>query len=410
MPIEPAESHDVVIVGAGPSGLAAARRLAELGIEDVVVLDREQDAGGAPRHCDHLGYGMLEFGRPMTGPGFARRIVTAARKVEIRTGVTVTKLETGGVLELATATGRRRLSGRRVLLALGVRETPRPARLVSGTRPWGVLTTGSLQQIVHIAGLRPCSSAVIVGSELVSFSAILTLRHAGIHTVAMIEESDRITAPRPGDLIARHLFGVPVWTGTRLLSIEGGARVESVVIERAGRIETVDCDGVIFTGCFRPESALLETSHIARDPGSGGPAVDQYGRCSDPTFFACGNLVHPTESAGRCYREGLATADFLVRDLAGRLAPAKRVITVERAGALRYVLPQSIAPADGTERSWQFNLRAARRLHGRLSVQADGKELWSRRLHALPERRLTAPSQFLDGLRSDRLQFSLEER
>lgn len=403
------ESRDVVIVGAGPSGLAAARRLVELGIKDVLVLEREHETGGVPRHCHHLGYGLLEFGSLMSGPTFALRATRAARKAEIRSGVTVTALGPGGVLELATATGRRRLCGRRVLLALGVRETPRSARLVSGTRPWGLLTTGALQQMVHLACLRPCSRAVIVGSELVSFSAILTLRRAGIQPVALIEENARITARRPADLIARHLLGVPVWTNTQLRSIEGAARVESVVIERAGRSESVDCDGVIFTGRFRPESALLDASHIAVDRGSGGPVIDQYQRCSDPVYFACGNVIHPVESAGRCYREGLRIAETIARDLAGRLAPAEHGIAVECTGALRYVLPQSIAPVDSASLTWRFNLRAARTVRGRLAVLGDGRELWSQRLHALPERRLTVPSRFLARFQPKLLQFSLDD-
>src|SRR5690606_3364932 len=119
-------------------GLAAARRLAERGVSDVLVLERERDAGGIPRHCHHTGYGLREFGRLMNGPRFAERTLEAAAGATLRTGVTVTAIAPGGRLELATPQGPRRIAGRRVVLALGVRETPRPPRLVSGTRPWGV--------------------------------------------------------------------------------------------------------------------------------------------------------------------------------------------------------------------------------------------------------------------------------
>lgn len=390
---EAIETRDVVIVGAGPAGLAAARRLIARGVRDVLVLEREQEPGGVPRHCNHGGYGLREFGRPMTGPGFARRSVVAASGAEIRTGVTVTALEAGGRLRLASRDGSQAVTGRRVLLAMGVRETPRPARLVSGTRPWGVTTTGALQQFVYLAGLRPFTRAVIVGSELVAFSAILTLRSGGIEAVAMIEQNARITARRPGDLIARYLFGVPVLTATRLIAIEGGSRVEGVVVEHGGVQHRIDCDGVVFAGEFRPESALLQPSHLALDPGSGGPVVDQYGRCSDPAFFACGNLVHPVETAGRCYRDGLRTAAIMAADLAGDLPEPKIALRVEPAGALRYLCPQVVALPDGAAGPWSFNARAARELRGRLVVMADGAELWSRSLHALPERRLTIPSR-----------------
>jgi NADPH-dependent 2,4-dienoyl-CoA reductase/sulfur reductase-like enzyme len=404
-----AEAREVVIVGSGPTGLAAARGLKERGIDDIVVLEREAEAGGIPRHCGHTGFGLLEFGRLMQGPAFARRVVSGAAGVELRTGVTVTALGPGGALELATPEGPRRLAGRRVLLATGARETPRPPRLVSGTRAWGVMTTGALQQFVYLEGLRPFRRAVIVGTELVSFSAIMTLRGGGMEPVAMIEAGPRITARRPGDLIARHLLGVPVLTDTRLVSIEGGRRVEAVVVEHGGEAREIACDGVVFTGRFRPEAALLGAGHLALDPGSGGPVVDQYWRCSDPAYYACGNLVHPVESAGRCYREGGKVAEVLAADLAGRLAAPVEEIRVEAAGALRYLFPQVIALPDGRDGRWSLNARAAREVRGGLTVLGDNGPLWSRAIHALPERRLVIPARAIGRPEVGHLRVVLED-
>lgn len=404
------ETHDVVIVGAGPTGLAAAVRLKALGVDDVVVIDREAEPGGIPRHCGHTGFGLREFGRLMTGPAFARRTVREAEAagVTLRPGTAVLGLAGGGALELATPRGPARLRGRRVLLATGVRETPRPPRLISGTRPWGVTTTGALQQLVYLKGLRPFHRAVVVGSELVSFSAILTLKAGGMRAVAMIETDRRITARRPGDLIARYGLGVPVLTGTRLHAITGGARVEGVVVEdRRGRRE-IACDGVVFTGRFLPEAAFIGRDVLAFDPGSGGPAVDQTWRCSDPAYYACGNLVHPVETAGRCYREGLAAAQAITADLAGTAPAAAARVTVELDGALRYLCPSVVAvPVAGAAR-WRFNLRAARETRGRLALLADNSALWSRRVHVLPERRLTVPAEPLRGLTPQRLRVVLE--
>ena len=390
-----AERHDVVIVGAGPTGLAAARRLVERGIDDVVILEREDEGGGIPRHCGHPGFGLREFGRLMRGPGYARRAVAGRGGADLRTGVSVIALGRGGELRVAGPRGPGRVAGRRVLVATGVRETPRPARLVSGVRPWGVLTTGALQQFVYLSKCRPFSRAVIVGSELVSFSAILTMRGGGIVPAAMIEENRRITARRPADAVARWAFGVPVLTGTRLVSIEGGETVEGVVVETDGARREIPCDGVVFTGRFRPEAALLRGSHLALDPGSGGPVVDQYWRCSDPVYYACGNLVHPVETAGRCYREGLRAGDVIAADLEGRLAPRVRQIRIEAVGALRYLCPQVIAVPDGGVR-WSLNARAAREVRGTLEISGDhGPPLWSRRVHVLPERRLDIPARAL---------------
>src|SRR5262245_17783655 len=314
-------THDVVIVGGGPAGLSAARRLLGMGVGDVVVMEREAEAGGIPRHCGHTGFGIGQYlGLPMRGPDYARRLADSAAGADIRVDTTVTAIEPGGrIRTVHPAEGARIVEGRCVLLATGIRETPRSARLVTGSRPLGVTTTGALQQMVYLKGIRPFTRAVILGSELVSFSVLLTARHAGIKIAAMIEEREHITARRPGDWIARALFGVPVLTGTKLIAIRGGAKVEAVEIERDGRHETIACDGVIFTGRFMPETALLKSGHIALDPGSGGPAIDQFFRTSDPHVFAAGNLLRPVETAGMCWAEGRIAAANIAAALVGAL-------------------------------------------------------------------------------------------
>ncbi|HEY7687200.1 MAG TPA: NAD(P)/FAD-dependent oxidoreductase, partial [Dongiaceae bacterium] len=299
-------THDVVIVGGGPAGLSAARRLLAAGIRDVVVLERESEAGGIPRHCGHTGFGIGQYlAPPMKGPDYARRLVDSAAGADIRLNTTVTAIEPGGRIHTAhPADGTRVVDGRCVLLATGIRETPRSARLVTGGRPLGVTTTGALQQMVYLKGIRPFERAVVVGSELVSFSALLTARHGGIKIAAMLEERDRITARKPGDWIARVLLGVPVLTRTKLVAIRGGATVEGVELERGGRRESIACDGVIFTGQFQPETALLKGGHVALGAGSNGPVIDQFFRTSDPQLFAAGNLLRPVETSGMCWAEG----------------------------------------------------------------------------------------------------------
>jgi NADPH-dependent 2,4-dienoyl-CoA reductase/sulfur reductase-like enzyme len=390
------KQHDVIVIGGGPAGLSAARRLGELGIRDVVLLEREDEPGGVPRHCGHLAFGIREFHRLLSGPTYARRLAATVRGLDVRTRTTVTAIAPGGQVEISHPdSGPSTLSGRRVLLALGLREMPRSARLVGGDRPWGVTTTGALQQFVYIAGIRPFQRAVVVGSELVAFSALLTLRHGGMSAAAMIEAGPRITARRPGDWIARLLLGVPVLTETRLVAIHGLNGIESVEVERAGQRQLIACDGVVFTGGFRPETALLAPSHVAIDPGTQGPAIDQHWRCSDPHFFAAGNLLHPVETAGIAWAEGRAVAEAIAADLANRLPPAASTMPITAVAPLKYVYPQRLAFPVTEVSPLLLKARAARAARGRLRLLADGRELWGRRMAILPERRLSLPSDRL---------------
>ena len=292
------ESHDVIIIGGGPTGLSAARRLSDLGIRDVVVLEREAVAGGIPRHCGHLGFGWQSHRRLWSGPRFAAELRKSATGLDVRTAATVLELMKDGHLRIQTPAGLAEMKARHILIATGTRETPRSARLVGGSRPQGVMNTGALQQHVYLHHNKPFERPVIIGSELVSFSALLTCRHLGIRPVAMLEENPRISAQRPGDLIARFVFGVPVRTSTRLIAIEGRKNVEAVEVERRGKRERIACDGVIFTGQFRPETALFP---------AGLPSEK---------FSISGNAVGPLKTSGECWLQGVAAAEDIARRLA----------------------------------------------------------------------------------------------
>jgi NADPH-dependent 2,4-dienoyl-CoA reductase/sulfur reductase-like enzyme len=381
-------SAEVVIVGGGPAGLSCARALKAAGIKDIVILEREAEAGGIPRHCGHSGYGLREFARLMQGPDYARRLVDEVDGLDLRTKTTVLALRPDGELLVTGPEGPQTIAGNKVLLAMGARETPRSARLLTGTRPQGVMNTGMLQQMVYLQGRKPFRNPVVIGTELVSFSTLLTLRHIGVKPAAMIEAGERITARWPGDLLARHLFGVPVMLKTKLVRILGIDSVEGIDIEREGQVERLACDGIILTGSFRPETALVAPSSLAVDAGTHGPRIDQNMRCSDPAFFAAGNLLRGIETAGQCFREGAAVADHILAALRAPATAARRLVPVNAATPLAYVYPQSIDPAFDTDRPLLFKARVMRAVRGRLSVAVDGQTVWSRSIDALPERRI----------------------
>ncbi|WP_439813607.1 NAD(P)/FAD-dependent oxidoreductase [Zavarzinia sp. CC-PAN008] len=402
---------DVVVIGAGPAGLAAATELRRLGVRSVVVLEREADAGGIPRHCGHPPFGMREFARILRGPDYARRLVARALAagVEIRTNVTVTALRAGGELDLATPAGPGRLAGRAVLLATGVRETSRAMRLIGGEKPGGVLSTGALQGLVHLNRQRPFRRPVILGSELVAFSALLTCRHAGIKPVAMVEPGPRPTAWAASPLLPL-LLGVPFATDTQVQAVLGRERVEAIVLAGPGGERRVEADGLIVSGAFRPEATLLHDGVMERDAATGGPALDSFGRLSDPAFFAAGNVLHPVDTAGWCWAEGRQTAHAMLAGLQGRLPdPAEAVPLAVESAAIRLAVPRRIAVGGPwPEAAREIQVRLARPVRGTLRLTHDGTTIASRRIDGLPERRILLRLPQLTG-RAGALQLHLDE-
>ncbi|SMY08612.1 NAD(P)/FAD-dependent oxidoreductase [Flavimaricola marinus] len=377
---------DVVIVGAGPAGLAAATVIAQGGGCRVVVLDREGQAGGVPRHCSHSPYGLREFRRLMTGPSYAKTLVEKAKSagVVIHTGVNVTRLLPGPTIEVTSDAGPATIRARAVLLATGARETTRAERLIGGTKPQGVLSTGALQLLLE-TGQKPFHRPVILGTELVAFSALLSCRLAGIKPVAMIEPSDTVTARWPTGLFPR-LQGTPLLKNTQISQIDGQAHVTGVQLSTGRTLQT---DGLIVSGRFQPDAPLLARSPIRADPDTGGPEIDQFGRCSEAGYFAAGNLLRAVETAGWSWSEGRAIGAAIHAYLNDGL-PADPGQRIRRSGPISALVPQRIAPGPALGLS-SLQLRVGTALTGRLSLLSDGSVIAGKTLRSRPERRILLP-------------------
>ncbi len=392
---------DVLIIGGGPSGLAAASELKARGVARVVVIEREPNAGGIPRHCGHPPFGMREFKRVLTGPQYAKRLVIRAIEdgVEIYCDTTVVEIRQGGTLLITSDDGPHEISAKRVIYATGVRETPRSARIIGGQRPLGVMNTGALQSMVFLKNQKPFLRPVIVGTELVSYSAIQTCRHMGIKPVAMLEKAVRPSARWPFTMFAPLTF-VPVHYSTSINKIIGDKRVEAVeVVNGDGKTRIIECDGVLLTGEFTPEVTLGRCGHLTVDKGTGGPAIDQFGRCSDPVYFSCGNLLRPVETGGWSWNEGRQIGGFVADDLNGKLPDANNKIDiVVESDVLKYATPQHLNLSASMVGLKHIQLRFTRRAKGTLTATHNGKTIWQKSISSQRERRILIPINKLQGL------------
>lgn len=395
---------DVLIIGGGPAGLAAAIELRRRGVPGVLVVDREREAGGVPRHSAHTGFGLRDLHRVMGGPAYARHYQRAASRVGavIRTQTTLTDWAGGwpgrsggsGPVEatLTSPAGIETVQARAVLLATGCRERPRTARLVPGSRPAGVLTTGELQQRVYLHGQRLTGRAVIVGAEHVSFSAMLTLAHAGANVVALITEQQRHQSLAAFRLGARLVWRVPVWTESTVIEILGSEQVTAVRLrdQRTGADRRVPCEYVVFSADWIPDHEQARLAGAVMDRGSRGPVVDTTLRTSLPGLFAAGNLVHAAETADVAALSGRHAAAQIAQflsDPAGATADPGATVPITVGPPLRWISPSAIRVPGPLPPRGRFVLRSSAYLPAsQLQVRQNGRLLYRERVRLVPGR------------------------
>ena len=372
------------------------------------MLDREATAGGIPRHSDHTGYGIRDLKRVMTGPNYARHLVASALAAgaEIRTEAMVTGWAGERTAEVTSPTGRYTISAETVVLATGARERPRSARRIPGSRPAGVYTTGQLQNVIHLHHGKVGTRAVVVGGELVSWSAVTTLREAGCKTVGMITHYPKAESYVAFTLPGRTVLRVPVLTNSKVVRVVGRPRVEALEVEDidTGRRRLIECDTVVFTGDWIPDHELARTGGVLIDPGSLGPVVDTALRTNVSGVFAVGNLLHPVDTADVAALDGRHVADhvlgYLRRGVPWPSADSGIGIQVEP--PLRWVAPGLLRPGDPAPArrrllTWtdQFRLRPT------VTAHQAGAEIGRQRLWwpAAPGRVFRIPSTLLGNAR-----------
>ena len=350
--------HDIVIIGGGPAGMAAAVAAYDNGVKDVVILDREEDLGGILRQCIHNGFGLHKLGQELTGPEYAAvyKEKVKERGIKVFYETTVTAVSPDKIVTARNREGILKIQAKAVILAMGCRERSRGALNTPGSRPAGVYSAGTAQKLMNCEGYMVGKKVVILGSGDIGLIMARRMSLEGAKVEAVCE-----ILPYSGGLTRNIVqcledYGIPLYLNTTVAEIHGQKRVEGVtiaevdanrnIIEESKRF--IECDTLLLSVGLIPENELTREAGIAISPVTSGALVDENCQTSSEGIFACGNVlqVHDLVDyvSDEAERAGLGAANYV-------LSGNKATISVEtKAGkGVRYVLPQTVHTDSGKD-------------------------------------------------------------
>jgi NADPH-dependent 2,4-dienoyl-CoA reductase/sulfur reductase-like enzyme len=346
--------YDVVVIGGGPAGIAAARRAASCGVR-VALLERDDELGGILPQCIHLGFGLTRFKEELTGPEYLTRELDLLERerIDVFLQTTVVSIESGKV-EAISPQGMYTFKAKAIILAMGSRERTAAAIGLSSSRPAGIFTAGAAQRLVNIEGCLPGRRAVIVGSGDIGLIMARRLSLEGLKVLCVVE-----ILPYPGGLTRNRVqclddFGIPLLLSHTVSEVWGEKRVEGVTIvevdeERrpiAGSERKVQCDSLLLSVGLIPENELSQKAGIKLDPTTGGPIVDQDLETSIRGIFACGNVVAISDLADDVTAQGELAGERAVDFLEGH---SKKGIELKVEQGVRSLLPQILIRPEPVE-------------------------------------------------------------
>ena len=350
--------HDIVIIGGGPAGMAAAVAAYDNGVKAVVILDREEDLGGILRQCIHNGFGLHKLGQELTGPEYAAvyKEKVKERGIKVFYESTVTAVSPDKIVTARNREGILKIQAKAVILAMGCRERSRGALNTPGSRPAGVYSAGTAQKLMNCEGYMVGKKVVILGSGDIGLIMARRMSLEGAKVEAVCE-----ILPYSGGLTRNIVqcledYGIPLYLNTTVAEIHGTKRVEGVtiaqvdanrnIIEESKRY--IDCDTLLLSVGLIPENELTREAGIAISPVTSGALVDENCQTSIEGIFACGNVlqVHDLVDyvSDEAERAGIGAAAYVLGENKGSVS-----VSTKAGKGVRYVLPQTVHTDSGKD-------------------------------------------------------------